>query len=168
MFKVLLINQVWYEEDDSQIEVHEVTLTELLDNPDYEIQGQLESAGWKNLKRIKDREAQIALNKKFFLISPRTTGYPTIAPVDIDKLQGYQLTSLAQGSTLVQEVSLKSALTDDEYRRYLKAKRVVDDQKKQQAEAKRKRAEKKKAKEVAKAAKILENNGIKVDLAGKG
>jgi len=45
MFKILLINQVWYEEDDAQIEVKEVTLTELLNNPDYEIQGQLEASG---------------------------------------------------------------------------------------------------------------------------
>jgi len=167
VFKILLINQIWYEEDDAQIEVKEVTLTELLENPDYEIQGQLEIAGWKNIKKVKDRDAQIALNKKFYLISPRSPGYPTIAPVDIDKLQGYQLTSLANGSTLVQEVSVKSALTEEEYRRYQKSKRVVDQQKKQQAEAKRKRAEKKKAKELAKAAKILETNGIKVDLQPK-
>jgi len=82
----------------------------------------------------------------------------------MDKLQGYQLTSLAQGSTLVQEVSVKSALTDDQYRQYLKAKKIVDNQKQQEAEAKRRRAEKKKAKELAQAMKVLEKNGIEVDM----
>jgi hypothetical protein len=166
MFKILLINQIWYHEDDAQIEVKEVSLAELLENPDYEIQADLERAGWKNVKKVVDRDARLALNKNFYLISGQ--GYPTVLPVDLDKLQSYNLTSLANGSKLVQEVSVQSALDEAQYKQYQKAKKVIDNQKRQQAEAKRKRAEKKKTRELAKAAKVLQENGIKVDLETQG
>ena len=166
MFKILLINQIWYHEDDAQIEVKEVTLGELLENPDYEIQAELERAGWKNVKKVVDRDTRLALNKNFFLISGQ--GYPAVLPVDLDRLQSYNLTSLANGSKLVQEVSVQSALTDEQYKQYQKARKVIDNQKRQQADAKRKRAEKKKSRELAKAAKVLQDNGIKVELDQQG
>ncbi len=163
MYKIILVKQDYgYEDDDPTLDVKEVSLGELLNDPDPEIQAHLAYSGWVNLKKAKDVEAKLVLNKKFYVVANERV-YGLVKQInDLDKMQGFEITNLANGAVLLQEVSLRSVLSDEQWRLYSDVKRRLDEQKKKDRLSQEQKAAKKKAKEIEKAKKVLQEHGVKV------
>lgn len=150
MFKLLLVKTDYSncseEGDEPGIGVQQVTLSELLNSSDYEIQAEVQRTGWRDVEKIEDIEQRKRLNQEYILIRPWT---PITLPIPLENIQHSVLVTLARGAILTQKIDVESILTPEQLKEY---KRCCREYKQQQklVEERKKEAEAKKAERKAK------------------
>lgn len=161
MFKIVLVKQDYQTEDDEPtLSVSHPELSQLLADPD--VQQELKLLGWVNVKEVKEIDEKLILNKKFYTVSNDRVYGMVKQLADIRNMQGYEIAALATGGVLLQEVSLKSALSDEQWAQYRQIKDRDEERKKKERLTQEQRKEKRRQKDIEKAKKVLENHGLKV------
>lgn len=150
-----------YEGEEPTLVTKEVTLRELLESNDYEIQAEIKQLGWVNKNKIDEREERLRVLKRYFQSDYGIyfNHYPTIQEVDLD--EPYYLNRLAEGNILLQEIALES-LPAEIYKQVMKLRKEYEKSKKEKETKKTQNAERRKQKEVEKTKKLLEENGLKI------
>ena len=163
------ISELWQHADQREWQLRQDMLNLLrhvLRLDDQDVRDVVAGAGFVNTNEVEDREKKLALEKKFFLLSP-IPGTGLAGPcrrIDPSHITRNEAANLAQGGDVVQAVSkntLKSLMSPEALKTYNQAlKRYKEMQAKRKA-AIEKRREAKKQKEIEKARKVLEAAGEK-------
>jgi predicted nucleic acid-binding Zn ribbon protein len=118
-YKILFVKQEYRpyaeEGDCPELSVQEMSVEKLLEIK--EVQDELKRLGWKDVKKIEERELKLALDKKFFILSRMGGGaYAQSYQIDIDNLQAWEVNNLSRDAIIAQQVDLKTILSEDQYK----------------------------------------------------
>lgn len=176
--KIILVKTKvdYYDEYDSEIDVETVSydsIAQLLkENPEFasELTGGpigIGGAGWKSPEMVAEEEKvakkldKAKLLKSFYTFDgSRYLGGARAYDITNIGSSSYQLEQIAKGKfRLLQEVDVKSLLTDTQKKKLKEVKEKLAERAKKKKETAQKKADAKKAKEIEKAKKILEEAG---------
>jgi hypothetical protein len=123
----------------------------------------LKQKGWVFAASVEDRAKRKEMEQKFYILNENGKPYsyynPTFGELDLDNLDENQIAALADGAKIVQVVTAKSVLSENDYKRYQKVKKQKEEAAAKKKQTKEQKEQAKKLKEIEKAKKLLAEAG---------